>query len=207
MTIHRLLQLPIEHEGKTAGYWWLGKDAIKVIRSSLSQLRVLVIDEVSNLNLAYVHLCLDEIFGRDQWFGGVNVLFVWDLPAINGAPVFDRLTNKSVASKLGCMTSFNIWQYNVLYDEFTINESQKKDQVFSFWTKCDVDAPHGRATGRVSGRCKTGSLKHQTSLRNYWLLNSLHWASSQCAKRARISIFKCCAGLDAAVLDSMHWRG
>ena len=79
-----------------------------MIRSSLSQLRVLVIDEVSNLNLAYVHLCLDEIFGRDQWFGGVNVLFVWDLPAINGAPVFDRLTNKSVASKLGCMTSFNI---------------------------------------------------------------------------------------------------
>ena len=82
-----------------------------MIRSSLSQLLVLIIDEVSNLNLAYVHLCLDEIFGRDQWFGGVNVLFVWDklqLPAINGAPVFDTLTNKSVASKLGCMTSVNI---------------------------------------------------------------------------------------------------
>ena len=84
-----------------------------MIRSSLSQLRVLIIDEVSNRNLAYVHLCLDEIFGRDQWFGGVNVLFVWDilqLPAINGAPVFDRLTNTytSVASKLGCMTSVNI---------------------------------------------------------------------------------------------------
>ena len=37
VTIHRLLQLPIEHKGKTAGYWRLGKDAIKVIRSSLSQ--------------------------------------------------------------------------------------------------------------------------------------------------------------------------
>ena len=137
VTIHRLLQLPIEHEGKTAGYWRLGKDAIKVIRSSLSQLRVFIIDEVSmlsNLNLAYVHLRLDEIFGRDQWFGGVNVLFVGDvlqLPPVNGAPVFDRLTNKSVASKLGCMTSVNIWQDNVLYDELTINERQKKDQAFS----------------------------------------------------------------------------
>ena len=106
VTIHRLLQLPIEHEGWAAGYWRLGKDSLKVMRRSLSQLRLLIIDEVSmlsNLNLAYVHLRLDEIFGRDQWFGGVNVLFVGDilqLPPVNGAPVFDRINNKSVASKL-----------------------------------------------------------------------------------------------------------
>ena len=65
ITIHRLLQLPIEHEGTTAGYWRLGKDAVKVLRSFLSQLRLLIIDEVSmlsNLNLAYIHLHLDEIF-------------------------------------------------------------------------------------------------------------------------------------------------
>ena len=88
---------------------------------------------LSNLNLAYVHLCLDEIFGRDQWFGGVNVVFVGDilqLPPVHGAPVFDRLTNKSVA-KLGCMTSVNIRQDNVLYDELTINKCQKKDQASS----------------------------------------------------------------------------
>jgi len=30
-TVHRLFQLPIEHEGKTAGYWLLSKDAQKVI--------------------------------------------------------------------------------------------------------------------------------------------------------------------------------
>ena len=135
VTIHPLLQLPIEHEGRTAGYWRLGKDPLKVMRRSLSLLRLLIIDEVSmlsNLNLAYVHLRLDEIFGRDEWFGGVNVLFVGDilqLPPVNGAPVFDRITNKAVALKLGCMTSVNIWQDTVVFDELTINERQKKDQA------------------------------------------------------------------------------
>ena len=59
ITIHRLLQLPMEHEGKPAGYWRLGRDAQKVMRTSLSQLRLLIIDEVSmisNLNLPYIHL-------------------------------------------------------------------------------------------------------------------------------------------------------
>ena len=45
-------------------------------------------------------------------------------PPVNGAPVFERMCNKSITSKLGCMTSVNIWQ-------LTINERQKKDQVFS----------------------------------------------------------------------------
>ena len=60
VTIHRLLQFPIEHEGRAAGYWRLGKDALKVMRSSLSKLRVLIIDEVSMVNLAYIHLRRDE---------------------------------------------------------------------------------------------------------------------------------------------------
>ena len=75
-----------------------------MINSSLSRLHILIIDEVlmlSNLNLAYVHLRLDEIIRRDQWFGVVNVLFVGDILQLPQAPVFDRLTNKSVASKLG----------------------------------------------------------------------------------------------------------
>ena len=137
VTIHRLLQLPIEHEGRAAGYWRLGKDSLKIMRSSLSKLRVLIIDEVSmvsNLNLAYIHLRLDEIFAREQWFGGANVLFVGDilqLPPVNGAPVFEKVSNKSVALRLGCMTSVNIWQETVLYEELTINERQKADLVFS----------------------------------------------------------------------------
>ena len=46
--------------------------------------------------------------------------------------VFDRITNKPFASKLGCMALVNIWQDTVLYDELTINEHQKSDLVFSY---------------------------------------------------------------------------
>ena len=77
---------------------------------------------------------MEEIFSRNQWFGGVNVLFVGDilqLPPVNGAAVFEKMTNKSVASKLGCMTTVNIWQDCVVYDELTSNEHQKSDGVFS----------------------------------------------------------------------------
>ena len=105
--------------------------------ASLSQLRLLIIDEVSmvsNLNLAYIHLRLDEIFAKDEWFRGVNVLFVGDilqLPPVNGGAVFERVNNRSVVNKLGCMTSINIWQEYISYDEMTISERQKKDQLFS----------------------------------------------------------------------------
>ena len=86
------------------------------MRVSLSRLRLLIVDKVSmvsSLNLVYIHLRLEEIYARNHWFGGVNVLFVGDilqLPPVNGALVFEKMTNKSVASKLGRMTSVNIWQ-------------------------------------------------------------------------------------------------
>ena len=58
------------------------------------QIFLLIIGEVSmlpNLNLAYIHLRLEEIFGdTTNWFGVTNVLFVGDilqLPPVNGQPV------------------------------------------------------------------------------------------------------------------------
>ena len=44
--------------------------------------------------------------------------------------MFDKLNNKAVVSKLGCMTSVNIWKETVVYDELTINERQRKDTQF-----------------------------------------------------------------------------
>ena len=92
-------------------------------------LKLLIVDEVSMLNLAYIHLRLKEIFGdSSNWFGSTNVLFVGDilqLPPVNGQPVFSRLNNKAIGSRLGCMASVNIWRDTVVYDELTINERQK----------------------------------------------------------------------------------
>ena len=62
VTIHQLLQLPIEHEGRSAGYWKLGKEPLKVMCVSLSKLKLLIIDKVfmvSSLTLGYIHLRLE----------------------------------------------------------------------------------------------------------------------------------------------------
>ena len=136
-TIHRLFQLPIEHDSKTAGYWSLPKTSQKVMKTSLRNVKIIVIDEVSmvsSLNLAYIHLRLDELFGGNDWFGSRNMIFVGDLlqlQPVNGSPVFERITNTTLSYKLGCAASVNIWRDSVIYDELTINERQKKDGEFS----------------------------------------------------------------------------
>ena len=81
VTVHRLFQLPIEHEGKkTAGYWSLSKDSQKIMWTKLHALELVMLDEVSMLsclNLAYIHLRHHEIFGGTEWFGRVNYAVCW----------------------------------------------------------------------------------------------------------------------------------
>ena len=82
LTIHRLFQLPIEHEGKTAGYWSLPKDTQKKMQTTFRPLKIIIVDEVSmvsNLNLTYLHLRLDDIYGSNDWFGSKNIIFVGEL--------------------------------------------------------------------------------------------------------------------------------
>ena len=93
---------------------------------------------VSSLNLAYMHLRLEELFGGHDWFGGRNVLFVGDLlqlQPVNGSPEFEKITKKSLCPKLGYAASINIYD-SVVYDELTINERQKKDENFSKMLGC-----------------------------------------------------------------------
>ena len=47
VTIHRLIQIPTEHEGREARYWSLPKAAQKVMKTALCSLKVLIIYEVS----------------------------------------------------------------------------------------------------------------------------------------------------------------
>jgi len=77
---------------------------------------------------------LKELFGGSgDWFGSMNMLFFGDilqLPLVTGSPVFSKLSNKLIASRMVCMTSVNIWKEAIVYDELTINERQKKDTSF-----------------------------------------------------------------------------
>ena len=48
---------------------------------TLKNLKIIIVDEVSmvsNLNLAYLHMRLEDIFGTDEWFASKNILFVGD---------------------------------------------------------------------------------------------------------------------------------
>ena len=66
-------------------------------------------------------------------WGEMNVLLVGDilqLPPVNGSMVFQNISNRVIAARLGCMTSVNIWKETVVYDDLTINERQKRDPEF-----------------------------------------------------------------------------
>ena len=137
ITTYQLYSLPVEHDSKTAEYWTLSKESVKMLRQQLQHVKVFIIDEVSmvsSLNLAYIHLRLEEIFGGDSWFAGKAMIFVGDilqLPPVNDTPVFSNVPSKVMALRVGCMYSVNIWKETVIYDELTINERQKEDKEYS----------------------------------------------------------------------------
>ena len=64
------------------------------MKAPLSKVELFIVDEVSmvsSLNLAYMHLRLEELFGGNEWFGARNMLFVGDilqLQPVDGTPVF-----------------------------------------------------------------------------------------------------------------------
>ena len=137
VTTYQLFQLPIEHDSKTALYWELPKETLKYLRQQLKNVKVFIIDEVSmvsSLNLTYIHLRLDEIYGGNEWFGARTMLFVGDilqLPPVTGAPVFQNIPSKILSLRIGCIGSTNIWKSTVVYDELTINERQKGDKLYT----------------------------------------------------------------------------
>ena len=118
---------------------------------------------VSSLNLAYMHLRLEELYGGHDWFGGRNVLFVGDLlqlQPVNGSPVFDKISKKSLCLKLSCAASINIWTDSVVYDELTIKRRQKKVENVSKMLGC-VRRGEGLQQRKRSTLLKNVSLKFQ----------------------------------------------
>ena len=65
-----------------AQYWSLSKESKKVIKTKLRDVKLIIdaeISMVSSLNLAYMHLRLEELFGGEDWFGCRNVMFIGDI--------------------------------------------------------------------------------------------------------------------------------
>ena len=47
VTMHGLFQLPIEHSARAAGCWALPKQSQKVMKTTLSNVRLFIIDEIT----------------------------------------------------------------------------------------------------------------------------------------------------------------
>ena len=128
--------LPVEHE-KTARYKKLLAENAKIIRKTLNEVKLLIIEEiimVSSLMLTYIYLRLNEIMeNTKQHFGGINVIVFGDLmqlPPVKGNPLFPDLTNDEINHKLESIGSVNLWR-TFKYDELTINVRQNDDTVHS----------------------------------------------------------------------------
>uniref|UniRef100_A0A8D8Z998 ATP-dependent DNA helicase n=1 Tax=Cacopsylla melanoneura TaxID=428564 RepID=A0A8D8Z998_9HEMI len=140
MTIHRLLQLPVEH-GKTPVYKSLSDDVLKIIRDNMKSVILLIIDEismVSNIMLLYIHFRLTEVYNTsdegDGWFGKIHLIVLGDLlqlsPVMEGPP-FEQISQGTIDKCVACIGSIDFWKELFTYDELTINVRQNKDQEFA----------------------------------------------------------------------------
>ncbi len=57
VTIHRLFQLPIEHEGKAAGYWSLPKASQKVMKTTLRHVKISMVSSLTLASQGFHGLC------------------------------------------------------------------------------------------------------------------------------------------------------
>uniref|UniRef100_A0A1X7UWY8 ATP-dependent DNA helicase n=1 Tax=Amphimedon queenslandica TaxID=400682 RepID=A0A1X7UWY8_AMPQE len=78
------------------------------------------------------------------------------LPPVNGRPVFKKISNKLVKTRLGAANAVNISKETVEYDELTINERQKGDE--SFFKKLD-SVRHGSLTDEAIDTLKSHVFK------------------------------------------------
>ncbi|XP_029173809.1 ATP-dependent DNA helicase PIF1-like [Nylanderia fulva] len=139
LTVHRLLQLPVEH-GQTHKYKQLSDCVLKVLRTDLKDVILFVIDEVSmisNLTLIYIHLRLSEIFDTsdcdDGWFGRKHILLFGDLlqlPPVREDLIFTHLSDQKIANYLGSLNAVNLWITLFEYNELIINMRQQGDNSY-----------------------------------------------------------------------------
>jgi len=139
LTIHGLLQLPVEH-GNCPKYNSLSDQVLKVLRCDLKDVVLLIIDEVSmisNITLIYIHLRLTEIYDTsnvdDGFVGKIYIVLFGDLlqlPPVRQLSPFEKLKSSDVLKSLGSLSAPNLWKKLFCYEELTVNMRQKNDQLF-----------------------------------------------------------------------------
>ena len=130
MTVHSAFLL---NSGRF-GYQPLSNERLNTLRTKLSNLLLIIIDEVSMVGsnmLLEIHRCLQQIKGvsPDIMFGGVSILGVGDLyqlPPVGQPAVFDRVTD-SYARFYG---SGSLWQEEFEMLELSEVMRQKGDDSF-----------------------------------------------------------------------------
>lgn len=139
MTMHRLLQSPVEYKEGTPKYFSLSDAALKSVREKLKNVVLVILDEismVSNINFLYMHLRLVEIFNtfhkEGGWFGKMNLLVFGDLlqlPPVGGGPVFVPVQKNILTKCVQSLASVDLWSL-LDYDELRINMRQKEDETY-----------------------------------------------------------------------------
>jgi len=112
-TIYRLLSLPVEH-GKPADYNRLDHETLNILRKTLSNLKLLIIDQVSmvsSLVLLFIHLRLTEITANPQLFGSISVVLFADflqLPPVKGNQPFVLVTHFEAKQRIGSIAGLDL---------------------------------------------------------------------------------------------------
>ncbi|XP_058798825.1 ATP-dependent DNA helicase PIF1-like [Phymastichus coffea] len=114
LTVHRLLQLPVE-QGGTAKYKPLSDNALKRIRQSLKN-RFFAHQTKKTVGLVkYIHVVFGDLL---------------QLPPMREEFAFISLTRSQIDKYIKGMLSFNLWTL-FEYEELTINMRQKNDKGYS----------------------------------------------------------------------------
>ena len=172
LTIHRALQLQVEH-GRLARQISLGALALHNLRDLWKGVHTIIIDEVSMVSyqiLKSIHSRLCEIYANDEIFGGLNVIAVGDfyqLSPVNGSFIFsDQRSSGRLASHL--------WRDLFTMVELKVNMRQQNDTSFSQMlnrirkgeqTHEDVKAIQGRLVS--NGDIDLSAAPFDTALRLY----------------------------------------
>ncbi|XP_076461676.1 uncharacterized protein LOC143294132 [Babylonia areolata] len=158
ITLHTAFCLPANQS--LSNYVKLDAGRLNTLRSSLAELRVLIIDEISMVGanmLAFVDQRLREVMGCDKPFGGVSVLAVGDLYQLR--PVMDRWVFQPSEGPYEGLAPV-LWQDLFRLFELTEVMRQKDDKIFADILNRIREGHHTRDDEEMIKSCIKSGVPH-----------------------------------------------